>query len=56
VKTPLTSKADNVRFFLPVGMETRSFELLTHIDVDRLLGEFDAEGHSKLLLRHINLA
>lgn len=37
-----------------VGMETRSFELLTHIDVDRLLGEFNAEGHSKLLLRHIN--
>jgi hypothetical protein len=37
-----------------VGLEKRSFELLTHIDVDRLLGEFDAEGHGNLLLRHIN--
>ncbi len=37
-----------------VGMEKRAFELLTHIDGDRLLGEFAAEGHGNLLLRHIN--
>ena len=37
-----------------VAQEIRSFELVTHIDVDRLLGNFDAKGYGKLLLQHIN--
>jgi hypothetical protein len=37
-----------------VEQEMRSFELVTHIDVDRLLGNFDAKGHGGLLLQHIN--
>jgi len=37
-----------------VELETRSFELVTHIDVDRLLGSFDAKGRGALLLQHIN--
>jgi len=37
-----------------VGLEKRSFELLTHIDVDKLLGDFDGEGYGNLLLRDIN--
>jgi hypothetical protein len=42
----------NERF--AVEQEIRSFELVTHIDVDKLLGNFDAKGHGKLLLQHIN--
>jgi hypothetical protein len=37
-----------------VAQEIRSFELVTHIDVDKLLGNFDAKGYGKLLLQHIN--
>ena len=37
-----------------VEQEMRSFELVTHIDVDRLLGNFDAKGYGRLLLQHIN--
>ena len=37
-----------------VEQEVRSFELVTHIDVDRLLGTFVAKGHGKRLLQHIN--
>jgi hypothetical protein len=37
-----------------VEQEIRSFELVTHIDVDRLLGNFDAKGYGRLLLQHIN--
>jgi len=37
-----------------VELEMRSFELITHIDVDRLLGNFDAKGYGRLLLKHIN--
>jgi hypothetical protein len=28
--------------------------LVTHIDVDKLLGNFDVQGYGKLLLQHIN--
>ncbi len=37
-----------------VEQEMQSFELVTHIDVDRLLGSFDVKGYGPLLLRHIN--
>ncbi len=37
-----------------VAQEIRSFELVTHIDVDKLLGDFDAKGYGRLLLQHIN--
>lgn len=37
-----------------VEKEMRSFELVTHIDVDKLLGDFDVKGYAKLLLKHIN--
>jgi Domain of unknown function (DUF4032) len=37
-----------------VEQEMRSFELVTHIDVDKLLGNFDVKGYGPLLLRHIN--
>ncbi len=37
-----------------VEQEMRSFELVTQIDVDKLLGDFDVKGYAKLLLKHIN--
>jgi hypothetical protein len=59
-RDPLIGKEDqqyiwdsyNERF--SVEQEIRSFELVTHIDVDKLLGNFDAKGYGKLLLQHIN--
>lgn len=36
-----------------VALEMRSFELLTHIDIDKLLGDFDVKGYGKVLLHHI---
>lgn len=36
-----------------VEQEMQSFELVTAIDVDRLMGNFDAKGYGKLLLQHI---
>lgn len=42
----------NERF--TIEQEMRSFELVTHIDVDKLLGDFDVKGYGKLLLKHIN--
>ncbi len=52
---------DDQRFLLTsykeryeVEQEMRSFELVTHIDVDKLLGDFDVRGYAKLLLKHIN--
>jgi len=36
-----------------VELEMRSFELVTHMDVDKLLGNFDAKGYGRLLLKHI---
>ncbi|MDL1893500.1 DUF4032 domain-containing protein [Sphingobacteriales bacterium CHB3] len=37
-----------------VEQEMRSFELMTHIDVDKLLGDFDVKGYARVLLKHIN--
>jgi hypothetical protein len=37
-----------------VEQEMRSFELVTRIDVDMLLGDFDVKGYGKTLLKHIN--
>jgi hypothetical protein len=37
-----------------IEQEMRSFELVTHIDVDKLLGDFDVKGYGKILLKHIN--
>jgi hypothetical protein len=37
-----------------VEQEMKSFELVTHIDVDRLLGDFHMKGYAKLLLKHVN--
>ena len=39
---------------IAVEQEMRSFELVTLIDVDRLLGNFDVAGYGALLLRHIH--
>lgn len=36
-----------------VELEMRSFELITRIDADRMLGNFDARGYGRLLLQHI---
>lgn len=36
-----------------VEREMQTFALVTHIDADRLLGNFDVEGFGALLLRHI---
>jgi hypothetical protein len=36
-----------------VDLEMRSFELVTRIDADRMLGNFDVKGYGKLLLKHI---
>ncbi len=37
-----------------LDIEMRAFELVTHIDVDKLLGSFNVKGHGQLLLKHIN--
>jgi hypothetical protein len=37
-----------------VEQEMRSFEFVTNIDADRLLGNFDVKGYGKLLLKHIH--
>jgi hypothetical protein len=36
-----------------VDQEMRSFALVTRIDADRMLGNFDVKGYGKLLLKHI---
>ncbi len=59
VRDPLVTHEDrqyiqrvyNDRF--ATEQEMRSFEILTHIDVDKLPGAFDVKGHEKLLLQHI---
>ena len=59
VRDPLVTQEDqhyvlssyNDRF--AIEQEIQSFELVTHIDVDRLLGNFDVRGYGKLLLQHI---
>jgi hypothetical protein len=60
VRDPLITR-DDQRYLVEhyheryaVELETRSFELVTHIDVDKLLGSFDAKGRGVLLLQHIN--
>ena len=35
-------------------LEMQSFELVTEIDVDKLLGNFDVKGYGSLLLQHVN--
>jgi hypothetical protein len=37
-----------------VEQEMKSFELVTNIDVDQLLGNFDVKGYGRILLKHIN--
>jgi hypothetical protein len=37
-----------------VEQEMRSFELVTKIDVESLLGDFDSKGYGTILLKHIN--
>jgi hypothetical protein len=37
-----------------VQQEMQSFELVTKIDVDSLLGDFDSKGYGAILLKHIN--
>ena len=60
VREPVLTPDDR-RYFLStyrdryaVELEMRSFELVTKIDVDQLLGDFNARGYGKLLLKHIN--
>jgi hypothetical protein len=56
---PLTTQEDRAyiqeeyRKRYGLELEMRSFELVTAIDVDRLLGDFNAAGDGKLLLKHI---
>ncbi len=60
VRDPMMTREDsdyilthyNERFAL--GQEMRSFELVTRIDVDRMLGMVDVKGYGTLLLKHIN--
>jgi hypothetical protein len=60
VRDPMLTQEDqhyilhtyNERF--AVELEMQSFELVTHMDVDKLLGDFDAKGYGKLLLQHIH--
>ncbi len=37
-----------------VAQEMHSFELVTNIDVDSLLGDFDSKGYGTILLKHVN--
>ena len=37
-----------------VEQEMQSFELMTHINADKLLGDFDVKGYARVLLKHIN--
>jgi len=60
VRDPMITREDH-RYVLAryteqfdVAREMRWFELVTHIDVDRLLGSFDVRGYGRLLLQHIN--
>ena len=59
VRDPLVTKEDQEYVLssytdrFAIEQEMRSFELVTHIDVDKLLGAFDAKGYGKLLLQHI---
>jgi len=39
---------------LALDREMRSFELVTQIDVDKMLGMIDVKGYGALLLKHIN--
>ncbi len=59
-RDPLIPKGDqkyilqNYNERYAVEQEMQSFELVTHIDVDKLLGNFDVKGYGKLLQQHIN--
>jgi Domain of unknown function (DUF4032)/Lipopolysaccharide kinase (Kdo/WaaP) family len=35
-------------------LETQAFELVTHIDVDKVLGSFEEKGYGPLILKHVN--
>lgn len=60
VRDALITREDRQHFLrtyhehFTVEQEMQSFELVTHIDVDTLLGNFDVKGYGKLLLQHIN--
>lgn len=59
VRDPLITEGDQAyimasyKGLYAVEQEIASFELVTHIDVDKLLGTFDVKGYGKLLLQHI---
>ena len=60
VRDPIVTQEDQ-RYLLSqyrdkfaVEQEMRSFELVTHIDVERALGNFDVKGYGRLLLQHIS--
>lgn len=59
VRDPLVTRKDQEYLVtsyaerFSIDQEMRSFELLTHIDVDKVLGSFDARGLGKVLLQHI---
>jgi hypothetical protein len=60
VRDPLVTREDQLylvntyRERFAVQQEMRYFELVTQIDVDRLLGNFELKGYGRLLLQHIN--
>ncbi len=60
LRDPLVTKEDQLyltgayRERFDVQQEMRYFELVTHIDVDRYLGNFELKGYGRLLLQHIN--
>jgi len=59
VREPVVTPDDRAYFVetyrdrFAVELEMRAFELVTKIDVDKLLGDFDSRGYGKLLLQHI---
>jgi hypothetical protein len=59
VRDPLVTQEDQQYILtsykdrFTIEQEMQSFEIVTHIDVDKLLGAFDVKGRGKLLLQHI---
>lgn len=59
IRDPLMTRSDQHYILnryldlFEVEREEQSFELLTHIDVDALLGSFMEKGQAKVLLKHI---
>ena len=59
VRDPISTQEDqdylraSYRERYALEQEMRAFEVITHIDVDTLLGEFTGRGYARLILKHI---